>query len=123
MRRNSPPSHSQKHSTTREPTDRTQVFKVTHPFHPLLGHEFALVDRRNTWGEDRVYFNDSTGKLRRLPTDWTSFATGIACESMLAGPSHFRASDLLQLVALIARQREVQPLLGRASPRRRPSSK
>ena len=33
-----------------------QTFRVTHPFHPLRGRTFPLVDCRQTWGEDRVYF-------------------------------------------------------------------
>ncbi|WP_420893180.1 DUF5372 family protein, partial [Roseateles saccharophilus] len=28
-----------------------QFFEVTHPFHPMFGKVFALVDRRHTWGE------------------------------------------------------------------------
>jgi hypothetical protein len=81
---------------------------VTHPFHPLRGREFALVDRRSTWGEDRVYYEDETGALRRLPTAWTSLAAATPFEVMSAGRSHFRIDDLLQLVVLIARQREAQ---------------
>ncbi|MCB1873320.1 MAG: hypothetical protein KDI49_15190 [Gammaproteobacteria bacterium] len=48
---------SQKHSTARDTASEAQFFRVTHPFHPLLGREFTLVDRRTTWGEDRVYFS------------------------------------------------------------------
>jgi len=104
-------------------TEQTQLFKVTHPFHPLNGQEFTLLDQRSTWGEDHVYFYDSAGTLRRLPTGWTSLATTDAYEVLSARRAHFRAGDLLQLVALIARQREVQPLLGRAKRRGRASSK
>jgi hypothetical protein len=86
---------------------------VTHPFHPLFGKEFPLADRRLTWGEDRVYYHDETGQLRRLPASWTSIAAPSVFETLSAGRSHFRTQDLLQLVALIARQREVQPLQGR----------
>ena len=81
---------------------------MIHPFHPLCGRELALVDRRNTWGEDRVYYHDETGRLRRLPAAWTSVAARSPFEVLSAGRSHFRFDDLLQLVALIARQREVQ---------------
>ena len=44
-----------------------QTFRVTHPFHPLHGRTFPLVDCRQTWGEDRVYFHDDSGQLARLP--------------------------------------------------------
>jgi hypothetical protein len=66
------------------------------------------VDRRTTWGEDRVYYHDETGRLRRLPAAWTSVAAASPFEVLSAGRSHFRLDDLLQLVTLIARQREVQ---------------
>jgi hypothetical protein len=81
---------------------------VTHPFHPLRGREFALVDRRTTWGEDRVYYHDETGRLRRLPAAWTSVAACGPFEALSGGRSHFRIEDLLQLATLIARQREAQ---------------
>jgi hypothetical protein len=35
-----------------------------------------------------------------MPTAWTSASARIAFESISAGRSHFRAEDLLQLVAL-----------------------
>jgi len=104
-------------------TEQTQVFTVTHPFHPLNGQQFALVDERMTWGEDRVYFYDSAGSLRHLPSGWTSVSTADAFATPSATRAHFRAVDLLQLVALIARQREVQPLPGRRKRQPRASSK
>ena len=66
------------------------------------------MDRRTTWGEDRVYYHDETGRLSRLPAAWTSVAALSPFEVLSGGRSHFRIEDLLQLVALIARQREVQ---------------
>jgi len=97
---------SQGQSTARDPSDETQFVRVTHPFHPLHGREFTLVDYRNTWGEERVYFHDDSGRLRRLPAAWTSAAAPCAFEVISAGRSHFRVEDLLRLVALIARQNE-----------------
>ncbi|MEX4005471.1 DUF5372 family protein [Paraburkholderia sp. EG285A] len=103
-------------------TDEAQVFRVTHPFHPLYGREFALVDRRNTWGEDRVYFHDDAGDLKRMPAAWTSAAAPNAFEMVSAGRSHFRIEDLLQLTMLIARHRETRQPKRRAG-RRNLSSK
>jgi uncharacterized protein DUF5372 len=104
-------------------TEQTQVFKVTHPFHPLNGQQFPLIDQRKTWGEDRVYFYDTAGTLRHLPSGWTSVSTASEYATPPATRAHFRAVDLLQLVALIARQREVQPSPGRTKRRPRVSSK
>jgi transposase len=71
------------------------------------------LDWCSAWGEDRVYFHDETGRLRRLPAAWTSAAPPDAFVEISAGRSHFRTEDLLQLAALIARQRQAQ------APRRR----
>jgi hypothetical protein len=62
---------------------------------------FALVDRRLTWGEDRVYYHDKAGELRRMPAQWTSMAVVDAFVQTSAGRSSLRVSDLLQLAALI----------------------
>jgi hypothetical protein len=93
---------SQKHSTALDPVDQVDRFRVTHPFHPLHGREFELVDRRSAWAEDRVYFHDETGRLRRIPTAWTSAAAPDTFVVISAGRAHFRTSDLLQLATLIA---------------------
>ena len=62
----------------------------------------------NTWGEDRVYFHDDAGQLRRLPAAWTSAALRSPFEVLAGSRSPFRVADLLQLVALIARQGPTQ---------------
>ena len=85
------------------------VFTITHPFHPLCGREFALVDRRCTWGENRVYFHDDAGHLRRVPAQWTSLAEVDPFVLTAAGRSSLRLQDLLQLAALIAQQDKRQP--------------
>src|ERR1700735_2676938 len=52
--------------------DRAEgTFEVTHPHHPLRGQNFKLVTYRHNWGEDRVYFHDSSGVLRSIPACWT----------------------------------------------------
>jgi hypothetical protein len=98
----------QKQSTAPVPLDRTQTFQVTHVFHPLHGRELAFVDQYLAWGEDRVCFCDDRGKLRYLPTDWTSLASPDPFVQASAGRSHFRIEDLLQLTTLIALQRQAQ---------------
>ena len=35
-------------------------FRVTHPFHPLFGHEYDLIEYRHCWSEDRVFYIDET---------------------------------------------------------------
>ncbi|HVZ35834.1 MAG TPA: DUF5372 family protein [Polyangiaceae bacterium] len=81
---------------------------MTHPFHPLRGREFELVDRRRTWGEDRVYYQDGDD-LKRMPTSWTSAADVDPFVKLSAGRSLFRVEDLIALVELIAREQAEQP--------------
>jgi hypothetical protein len=94
---------SNRPSTTLDPVDQIERFRVTHPFHPLHGQEFALVDRRSAWAEDRVYFHDETGRLRRIPSAWTSVASPDTFVAISAGRAHFRTADLLELATLITR--------------------
>ncbi|WP_407643023.1 DUF5372 family protein [Caballeronia glebae] len=115
------PSH--RPSTARNSLGGIQLVRVTHPFHPLLGQEFVLLERRSTWGEERVYFHDDSGRLRRLPASWTSAAPPIAFEVLSAGRSAFRVEDLLHLVGLIARHREASDTAGSKSGRRKTSRK
>jgi hypothetical protein len=97
---------SNKQSTARDPLDETGSIRITHPFHPLRGKAFKLIERRTTWGEDRVYFRDDKCEFRRIPTAWTSVAARNVFEAISAGRSHFRVEDLLQLVALIAQEKQ-----------------
>jgi hypothetical protein len=85
--------------------NEAQVVRITHPFHPLCGREFILLERRSVWGDERVYFHDDAGRLRRLPIAWSNIGTPDAFEVISAGRSHFRVEDLLQLVSLIDRQK------------------
>src|SRR5512140_171657 len=101
------PLPSPKQSTAHHGEDPSVSFRVTHPFHPLHGREFQLVDRRQTWGEDRVYYLDEQGELRRLPASWTSAATADPFVLMSNGRSHFRVDDLLELSMLLGRCRAV----------------
>jgi hypothetical protein len=73
----------------------------------LLGCAFELLDRRSVWGEERVYFRDDSGRLRRLPAAWTDAGAPNAFVTLSAGRSYFLVEDLLQLVALIERHEAV----------------
>ncbi len=81
----------------------TQTFRVTHPFHPLRGRTFQLVDCRQTWGEDRVYFHNDSGQLARLPLQWTDVVPDDPTVEVGAGRAHFRYHDLCRLADLLTR--------------------
>jgi len=63
------------------------------------------VERRKTWGENRVYYHDESGNLRRIATQWTSLAATDMFVMTAAGRSSLRVEDLLQLVVLVEQQR------------------
>jgi hypothetical protein len=81
-------------------------FRITHPFHPLRGVEYELVTRKLTWGEDRVFYYDPSGKLKSLLTNVTDVASQDAFDRISAGRSAFRADDLLELRRLFDRRKQ-----------------
>ncbi len=79
---------------------------MTHPFHPLSGCEFELVEYKQAWGEDRVYFLDDKGRLHHMPIGWTNVAPLDPFRVMAAGQSRFRTEDLLRLANLITQLKD-----------------
>jgi hypothetical protein len=63
----------------------------------------VAVARWKNWGGDRVLFEDDGGRVRSLPTAWTSVASPDPFVTVSAGRSFFRIQDLLALVELIGR--------------------
>jgi hypothetical protein len=72
-----------------------------HPFHPWCGREFAFVDRRWAWDEDRVSFVDEDGEVASLPAAWTDVDPVDPFVVVAAGRCPFRADDLLAVADLI----------------------
>jgi hypothetical protein len=89
-----------------------QTFRVTHPFHPWKGREFALVSYRKNWGEDRVFF-DNGGTLISLPAGWTDVVSPDPLVALSQARSPFRADDLLKLAELLRRIGAEYPKRGR----------
>ena len=76
-------------------------FRFTHPFHPLRGREFDLLDFRQSWGEDWLYFHDDAGRLTSVRARWTDGGEADPFQQVAAGRSPFRVADLLRLAELI----------------------
>lgn len=74
---------------------------MTHPFHPLFGRDYHLIEYRHFWAEDRVVYIDETGEARSLPARWTSAVAEDPAVVVSAGRSHFRVADLLDLSKLV----------------------
>lgn len=79
-------------------------FRIVHPFHPLRGTEYELVTRKLTWGEDRVFYYDGSGKLKSLLSNLTDVVSNDAFHRIWAGRSAFRADDLLELRRIFDRR-------------------
>ena len=90
--------------------DPTRTFKITYPFHPSWGKEYALVAYRNSWGEDRVFFHDEHGQLSSLSASWTDVVDTDPFLKISAGRAYFRVQELQQLVQLINALKDHTPL-------------
>ena len=58
-----------------------------------------------------------------MPTAWTSVSARRVFETISAGRSHFRVEDLLQLVALIAQEKQASQCPGPACRKAKASRK
>ena len=84
-------------ANTPETGDAAPGFRVTHPFHPLFGQLLELAAQAREWGEERVYYRDSGGRMRFLPARWTSMAAVDPFVLISAGRAYFRVEDLVRL--------------------------
>lgn len=78
-----------------------QVFRITHPFHPLCGQDYFLLQISSCWGIERVHTVDVDGRRFSFPRSWTSLAKETAFVRVGKGRSFFRMDDLLSLAELI----------------------
>ena len=75
---------------------------MTHPFHPLHGREFELVEIKSVMGVEWVQYTGDDGALCSIRQAWTSVACDDPFVRVGSGRSAFRVSDLLALGALLA---------------------
>jgi hypothetical protein len=93
----------QKLSTTAHDDHADAAFEIVHPHHPLKGQRFKLVTYRHNWGEDRVYFHNSDGRLCSIPACWTTAVAADPFMTVAGGRCLFRYEDLLKLADLVER--------------------
>ena len=55
--------------------DSVRSFTITHPFHPLNGRRFEVLETRFCWREERIYVIDGDGVMQRLRVTWTILET------------------------------------------------
>lgn len=80
-----------------------EVLALRHQLRVLDRSRPGRIDRRQTWGEDRVYFRDDAGELARLPVQWTDVEADDATVAVGAGRAYFRYDDLSRLADLLTR--------------------
>lgn len=61
--------------------------------------------RKLTWGEDRVFYYDASGRLKSLMTNVTDVVERDAFDRISAGRSAFRLDDLLELRRLFEKRK------------------
>ena len=61
--------------------------------------------RKLTWGEDRVFYYDASGRLKSLMTNVTDVIERDAFDRISAGRSAFRIDDLLELRGLFEKHK------------------
>ncbi len=97
----SPPDSWSRLSNAPREGSSQQRFRVTHPFHPLFGREFELIEYRQNWGEDRVYFHDAEGRLQSILASCTDAGGADAFVEISSGRCFFRYEDLVRLADLL----------------------
>jgi Family of unknown function (DUF5372) len=67
----------------------------------LFGCEFALLELRQNWGEDRVYFLNKEGLIQSILANCTDAGGVDPFVELAQGRSLFRYEDLLRLADLV----------------------
>lgn len=70
---------------------------ITHPFLPTSGREIDVVGRATHWGEERVVFLNSGGRMQSIAAAFTDIGQEDEFRRIAAGRAAFRTCDLLDL--------------------------
>ena len=54
---------NQPRKTAPQLTDPARLVRITHPFHPLSGRKYRLVDYRRDWDREKALFYDEDDEL------------------------------------------------------------
>jgi hypothetical protein len=77
------------------------LVRVTHPFHPLSGRQFACVgERYNRYGK-RLLLRVDDVTVRSIPPHWTDLVPPDPEIAMGGSRALFRIADLLELTKLV----------------------
>ena len=104
--------HSKRPSNAHDRQGEAHQAQVTHPFHPLHGRTFEVIDRRHGQSGECVYLEVDTVRVERVPTAWTSLCSADPFLRVAAGRSLFRVEDLVRLAELVAQIADVEQAPG-----------
>jgi hypothetical protein len=88
-------------STTPDHYEPGQIFRITHPFHPLCGQEFKLVRAGHSWRDQRVWFYNEADELISLPRPWTNLWPLDPFVVVSKERAYARVEDLLRLAQYV----------------------
>lgn len=81
-------------------------FRIIHPFHPLSGREFDIVDYLVFGKDGRIFFNNDESRLVSIPARWTSIAPIDPYVQCASGGCILRLPELLELADFLKDIRE-----------------
>ena len=86
--------------------DKRRHVRITHPFHPLRGKQFELIEHKCIYAESYLFFYDPFGRLLQIPAVWTDFLKTDAFVEAAVGRSPLHAGCLLELAELLKHLRK-----------------
>jgi len=75
--------------------------EITHPYHPLLGEKFPIINKKQIGGIDTLFLKGSPGGTFPIPLDWTDQAPPPPYKILNMKPPILKVECLLKLMDII----------------------
>ena len=75
--------------------------EISHPFHPLRGQRFEVLQKRRVAGVDTPFLRGLERGTLCFPREWTDWADPSPYDSLTLPPHRLAADCLFELVALL----------------------
>ena len=93
--------HTSYNSSVLLPRQPEVIVTITHPFSPMKGREYLLIEKKVCWGQARVLVFDENGDYRRFPASWTDLADPDPFLETSAGRAFVRDDGLIKISELL----------------------
>ena len=77
--------------------DEENTVKIIHPFSPLKGKTYKVIERNTAWCEDRLLCSGENGEICRILTAWTDYLPPDAFVEQSKGRADFTFEGLVEL--------------------------